>query len=146
MGDGAIPMITLWGLPVEATMLVLAVCLGLVQVVMSATTKTMHRGLGYALGPRDEPGAPVGIFASRIERALENFKETFPLFAVAVLVAAASGRLNATTAWGAELYLLGRLLFVPLYAFGVPVARTVVWFAALIGIIAILVGATTIPV
>lgn len=141
----SIPMVTLWGLPVEMTMLALAVILGLVQIVLSLSSKTMHRGLAYGLGPRDEPGATLGPCAARLERALENFKETFPLFAVAVLAAAATGRLNGTTAWGAELYLLGRVLFVPIYAWGIPVARTLVWTASIIGILAILVGLATPP-
>lgn len=141
----SIPTFTLWGLSVEMTMLALAVILGLVHIVLSATAVTMHRGLAYGLGPRDEPGAPIGVGAARLQRALENFKESFPLFAVAVLAAVASGRTGATTAWGAELYLLCRVLFLPLYAFGIPVVRTIVWFAAIIGIIAILCGLTAVP-
>ena len=44
----SIPMVTLWGLPVEMTMLALAVILGLVQIVLSLSSKTMHRGLRIA--------------------------------------------------------------------------------------------------
>jgi uncharacterized MAPEG superfamily protein len=36
--------------------------------------------------------------------------------------------------WGSELYLAGRLLYLPLYAAGIPVARTIAWAIATIGI------------
>ena len=42
--------------------------------------------------------------------------------------------------WGSELYLVARVLYLPLYAAGIPVARTVVWTAASLGIFMILIA------
>ena len=51
-----------------------------------------------------------------------------------MLALAVLGRHTSLTAWGSELYLAGRILYLPLYAAGIPVARTVAWAMATIGI------------
>ena len=61
--------------------------------------------------------------------------ETFPLFAAAVIAADLAGKLGALTLWGATLYAAGRAVYAPLYAAGVPVARTLVWIVATIGLL-----------
>ena len=42
------------------------------------------------------------------------------------------------TLWGAQLYFWTRVLYVPLYAFGVPLVRSLAWNVATFGIILIL--------
>jgi uncharacterized MAPEG superfamily protein len=83
---------------------------------------------------------PLTGVAARLERALRNFMETFPLFAAAVLVASAADRHSWMTVWGARLYFWGRLAYVPLYAAGVPLVRSMTWNVATVGIIFVLVG------
>jgi uncharacterized MAPEG superfamily protein len=122
----------------ELTMLALAVVLGLVQIVLSAQAKALQLGYRWAGGSRDEPRPSLTSLAGRLERALTNFLETFPLFAAAVLVAHAAGRHDWMTVWGAELYVVARVAYVPLYAFGVPIVRSLVWNVATIGIMLIL--------
>ena len=78
--------------------------------------------------------------AGRLDRALGNFLETFPLFAAAVLIAALAGRHNWMTEWGAVLYFAARVAYVPLYAFGVRIVRSLAWCVATLGIILILIG------
>jgi uncharacterized MAPEG superfamily protein len=82
----------------------------------------------------------VRPLAGRLERAFRNFMETFPFFAAAILGAALIGRHNWATVWGAQAYLAARILYVPLYAAGVPVVRTLVWIAGTLSIILILVA------
>ena len=41
-------------------------------------------------------------------------------------------------ALGAQLYFWGRVAFLPVYAFGIPVVRTLVWTVALAGIVLVL--------
>jgi uncharacterized MAPEG superfamily protein len=62
----------------------------------------MNLQLGYrwTASPRDETWPLIGI-AGRCNRALQNFLETFPLFAAAVLIAHVAGRHNWMTEWGA---------------------------------------------
>lgn len=124
----------------ELRILALAVVLGLVQVVLTAHAKTLQYGLSWNLGPRDEAAAPLAPVAGRLERALGNFLETFPLFAAAVLIAHAAGREGVLTLWGTQLYFWARVAYVPLYGFGVPVVRTLAWGVAALGIVLVLVA------
>ena len=125
----------------ELTLLAWAVVLGLVHAVATGQFTTLQHGLRYGLSPRDEPKSLTGIGA-RIQRAFANYMQTFPFFAAAVLMAHVAGRHSWLTITGAQLYFWSRLIYVPLYAAGIPVARTVAFVLALIGIILILVALT----
>ena len=124
----------------ELTMLALSIVLGLVQIMIAANASTRQRGADWNVGSRDEVLPPLGGTAGRLDRAMRNFLETFPLFAAAVLIAALAGRHNWMTQWGAVLYFAARVAYVPLYAYGVRIVRSVAWGVATLGIILILVG------
>jgi uncharacterized MAPEG superfamily protein len=128
------------GMTVEMTMLMLSVVLGLLQLLIASRSANSQRGIRWNVGARDEPPPPVRPLAGRLERASSNFVETFPFFAAVVLAAALVGRHNWATVWGAQAYLAARILYVPLYAAGVPVVRTLVWIVATLSIILILVA------
>ena len=125
--------------PMELKLLVGAVIVGFVQIVWAAVAGGGgERNFAWLAGPRDEP-RPVGTVAGRLDRALKNFLETFPLFAVVVLACAATGKLGGNqTIYGAAAYVAGRALYVPLYAMGTPLLRTLVWFFATAGIVTII--------
>jgi len=122
---------------VELTMLALSIVLGLIHIVVQASSATMQNGLEWNAGPRDEPKAVTGI-AGRHERALRNFVESFALFAAAVLIAHAANRHSTMTVVGAHLYFWGRLVYLPLYGMGVTYIRTMAWAVATLGIVLIL--------
>ena len=71
-------------------------------------------------------------------RAFANFRETFVYFAVAVLVVTVLGKANATSALGAQIYFWTRLAYVPVYAAGIPVVRTLIWGASIAGLVMVL--------
>ncbi len=121
----------------ELQMLGWAVVIGLVHLLWAAAAAQPQRGLKWNVGPRDTPVALTGM-AGRLERAFANFRETFPLFAAAVLVAYLGGRLGMLSAHGAVLYVGARAIYIFLYAFGVPYARSLIWLASLIGILLVL--------
>ncbi|MCR5878744.1 MAPEG family protein [Phenylobacterium sp. J367] len=74
-----------------------------------------------------------------MDRAQRNFLETFPIFAAAVLLLEVLDRTgSALGVWGAGLYLAGRVLFLPLYAAGLPWIRTFSWNAATLGLALVL--------
>ena len=122
---------------VEMQMLWLSIALGLVQIVLPVVFNLGRTS--WALGPRDEAGPPSTRIGARLERALKNFLETFVLFAAVVLLAQAMGRHSANSALGAQLYFWARLAYVPAYAAGIPLLRTLIWAVSLIGIILLLV-------
>ena len=116
-------------------MLALAVVLGLVQIVAASHAASLQRGYRWTSSPRDEPTPPLRGVTGRLDRALRNYLETFPLFAAVVLVAHVSETHNALTEWGARLYLWGRVAYVPLYTAGVPLVRSLAWNVATVGIV-----------
>ena len=125
---------------VELQMLALSAALGLGQILLSSHAASRQYGYRWASSARDQGMPPLTGVAARLERASRNFMETFPLFAAAVLVASIIDRHSWMTVWGARLYFWGRLAYLPLYARGVPLVRSMAWNVATIGIIFVLVG------
>jgi uncharacterized MAPEG superfamily protein len=126
---------------VEIQMLCWSVVLGLLQLVIATTLSVKDQGLPYSFGPRDVPGPAVTVLTGRFKRAFQNFRETFVYFAVAVLIVVALNKTNATTALGSEIYFWARLVYVPIYAAGIALARTAAWTASVVGIVMVLLGA-----
>ena len=118
--------------------LMAAVVLGLVHLSAASFSFKAQVGNKYTVGPRDEGLQPTGVTA-RLYRANANFLETFPYFAVCVLVVSATGSGGILSQIGSVMYLAGRVLFLPLYAAGLPSVRTLSWNAATLGLV--LVGA-----
>lgn len=122
----------------ELTMLALSIVLGLAHIFLQASYVTKERSLEWNTGARDEILPPLTGLAGRLDRALRNFLETFPLFAAAVLIAHVANRHGSLTVWGAQLYFWGRVVYLPLYALGIPFVRTLAWTVATLGIVLIL--------
>ena len=121
----------------ELKILALSVVLGLVQILLSAHSASLQVGYRWTATAREARPSLTGV-AGRLERALRNFLETFPLFAAAILLVQVTGRNGRLSAIGAELYLAGRVLYVPLYVAAVPLMRSLVWNVATVGIILVL--------
>jgi uncharacterized MAPEG superfamily protein len=124
----------------ELLMLALSVVLGFVHIIVSATATTCQYGCKWNLSARDDEMPPLRSIAGRLQRALHNFLETFPLFAVAVLIADATNRHGWLALWGSQIYFYARVIYLPLYAAGIPVVRTLVWLVATLGIVMVLLG------
>jgi uncharacterized MAPEG superfamily protein len=122
----------------ELLMLALSVVLGFVHIIVSAIATTHQYGSKWNLSARDDPMPPLRVIAGRLQRAEHNFLETFPLFAVAVLIADATNRHGWMAIWGSQLYFYARVLYLPIYAAGIPVVRTLVWTVATLGIAMVL--------
>ena len=128
--------------PLSAEMMLLAaaVMLGLVQLGLAALYARRQYGMAWAVGARDETVPSLAGVAARLDRAFRNFMDTFPLFAAAALAAEVLGRHNDWTLLGGATYVAARIVYVPLYGFGVILARSLVWIVATLGIAMVLVG------
>lgn len=122
------------------TLLGATIILALFQILLAAQARTMQYGTTWNMGARDADMPPLNPVAGRLLRAQANLFETLPLFIGALLGAAYTSKLGALTEIGSALYFGGRLLYVPLYAIGVPVVRSLVWMAATLGLV-LIVGA-----
>ena len=125
-------------MPVEITLLAWATALGIVQLLLAASASTAQRGGKWNVSARDGTPPPLTGVAARLDRAFRNFLDSFAFFAAAVLAVVVSGQADAHSALGAQLYFWARLVYVPLYAAGVPVVRSLVWTVSLVGIVLVL--------
>ena len=122
----------------EMTLLGATLVLALVQIMLAGNVRTKQYGTAWNVGARDADMPPLNPLAGRLLRAQANLFETLPLFIGALLGAAYANKLGLLTQIGASLYFSGRLLYVPLYAAGIPVVRTIVWMVASVGLVLIL--------
>ncbi|MFZ6646764.1 MAPEG family protein [Undibacterium sp. TJN25] len=108
--------------------------LAVAQILMASTARTAQYGSKWNMSARDGEQAPLKPLPARLLRAQANLFETMPIFIAAILVACIANRTGALTHWGALLYLAARIIYLPLYAMGIPVVRTLVWMVSLVGI------------
>lgn len=85
-------------------------------------------GLATLVKPRDDMPKLIGV-AGRLERAHINSIVAMALFAPAVLILALKGITTPSTLLAAQVFLIARILYVPVYAAGLPWARTLIWLA-----------------
>ena len=118
----------------ELTALGWTLVLAVVQLFLHAGARNRETGIEYNAGPRDGGAPPEGVVTGRLHRARDNLYESLPLFAAAVLIAHVAGREGTATAYAAWTYLVARIVYVPLYAFGVPKVRSIVWGVGLLAL------------
>lgn len=118
----------------ELQYLVYGVILLIVHILVQATFSDLSKGIGWALGPQDEK-REQNLVAGRIERALRNYLETFPAFIALALILTVTEMGNATSALGAAIWFWARVAYIPAYASGIPLVRSVAFFASLAGLV-----------
>ncbi|MEM9010545.1 MAG: MAPEG family protein [Pseudomonadota bacterium] len=115
--------------------------LAVVQLVLMAVPANLQLGSAYLVTARDEQRQLSGVPA-RLKRAYDNHIEGLVMFAVAALVVSVSGRSTGFTQGCAVAYLAARVVYIPLYAYGIPYVRSAVWavgfFATLLMLLAVL--------
>lgn len=127
-----------YAMTTELTVLAWGCLLALVHVFAAIRAKTRQYGTKWNMSARDEEVPPLNPVAGRLARAQANFYESFPIMVAAILIVSVAHLENRWTALGALIWLGARLLYLPLYAFGVPIARSLAWTAGLAGIVMVL--------
>ena len=126
---------------VELTVLAWGVVLALVHIFAAIGAKTRQYGRDWNMGARDEALPPAKPVVGRLARAQANYFETFPLVAIAILIVTITGRTSDWTAAGAIMWLAARVVYLPLYAAGIPKIRTFVFGIGMAGFALILMPA-----
>ncbi len=116
--------------------LLFSTILAFVQVLIAAALANQVVGLPTLAGNREGLGELTGA-AGRARRAHLNMIENMVLFTALVLIAAAAGKANATTAMGAMIFFWARLAYAVIYLAGVPWLRTVAWAVSVVGMVMI---------
>ena len=97
------------------------------------------KGLMKAMGNRDEVEVHSQL-SGRADRTAANTLENFILFLGLASVAMVSAAPSPLILQGAQLFLLARLVFVPVYYAGIMYVRTLVWLAGSVGLIMMIMG------
>ncbi|HEY8249697.1 MAG TPA: MAPEG family protein [Burkholderiales bacterium] len=122
----------------ELMWLLWAVALTFAQMLVAVGGATLQVGLPMLAGNR-EGLAPCTGWAGRAQRAHHNMLENLVLLAALVLMAVVSGKTNAMTLLGAQLFFWARLAYAFVYLAGIPWLRTAVWLVSVIGLLLIFV-------
>ena len=123
---------------VELKILAWGALLLFVYIFAAIRAKTQQYGRKWNMSARDEERPPPNALTGRLMRAQANFQETFPIAIVALLGVVVAGRTSQWTAIGGWMWLGARLVYLPLYALGVPVVRTLAYTVSIIGLAIVL--------
>lgn len=101
-------------------------------MIMTASALRTRGNLRLGLGNRDALPPPTAV-AERADRAAKNMLENLVLFVT--LVVAVGGRQPARAELGAEVFLIARVVYWPIYLAGIPGLRTAVWTVGVVGLV-----------
>lgn len=122
----------------ELQILAWSVVLGFVHLIAATSAITKVRGAVWNMSARDQKAPELTGVPARLDRAFQNFKETFPFFLAAVVIveftSRTTGQTNTLSAIGAHLYFWSRIVYLPIYAMGIPIIRTLIWTTSVLGI------------
>lgn len=121
-------------MPVEIRILALGALLLFIYIFTAVRVKTAQYGRQWNVGPRDEQLPPANVLTGRTMRAQINFLETFPIAIVALIGVVVANRTSETTALGGWIWLGARVVYLPLYAAGIRVVRTIVYCISMVGL------------
>jgi uncharacterized MAPEG superfamily protein len=121
-------------MPVELRIAAFGAALLLVHIIIAVQAKNIQYGAKWNIGPRDEPVGPPNPITGRLARAEANFLESFPIAIVALLGVVIAGRTSGSTALGGWIWLGARIVYIPLYAAGIPVVRSLCWTVSIVGL------------
>ena len=121
-------------MPIELKILALGALLLFVHIFTATRFKTSQWGRQWNVGARDEALTEPNPVTGRTMRAQANFQETFPIAIIALIGVVVAQRTSQWTAIGGWIWLGARVVYLPLYAVGVPVIRTIVWTISMVGL------------
>jgi uncharacterized MAPEG superfamily protein len=96
-------------------------------------------GTTFSSGPRDEP-VQLKPLTLRAEKALRNLIETYGVFVALAVATELSGRSDALTQWGAQIYFWARWAYLPAYLSGIPYLRSLIWLVVAAGLLLMFFG------
>jgi uncharacterized MAPEG superfamily protein len=118
---------------IELQSLLGAIVILFVLLSVQGTLAPLTNGLRWGLGPRDEAQTPT-VFQGRITRIIANHLESMAMFTPLVIIAHLAGVSTPMTQLGSELFVIARAAFAVVYAFGIPVLRSLVWGVSVLGL------------
>jgi len=84
-------------------------------------------------GTRDHQ-RPLTVVGQRAARALANLHEAMPVFLALALMNLIAGTAATLAVSGATVFLIARVVYVPMYMAGIPAVRSLVWSISWVGL------------
>ncbi len=122
----------------ELTCLELSVVLWAVHVLVQAGVGNVELPLGYLFTSRDKPSAVSGLLFGRATRALANYVENLTPFVAVALALIVTQRTGGSGALGATIWIVARIVYIPVYVLGIIYVRTLVWAISIVGLVMML--------
>jgi uncharacterized MAPEG superfamily protein len=119
----------------ELTCLWLGVLLWIVHLLVQVGVAQVALPLPWLLSSRDERVAPKGLAYGRAERAKANYVENFVPFVALDLAFVA---LHWSAGIWPTIWILARIVYLPLYLFNVIYLRTIAWGVSMVAIVMML--------
>ncbi len=120
----------------ELACLELSVLLWLAHVLVQAGALNAALPRSYLVSSRDIPIEMKGVLAGRAKRALDNYVENFTAFVALDLAFIA---LHGSAGMWPTIWIVARIVYLPLYLFGVIYIRSLVWGISLLAIVMMLI-------
>ena len=120
----------------ELACLELGVLLWAVHVLIQVGLAQVALPLSWLLSSRDTSSTPKGVLYGRADRARANYVENFTAF-VALDLAFVALHLSAGV-WPA-VWIVARVVYIPLYLFNVIYVRSLVWGVSFVALMMMLV-------
>jgi uncharacterized MAPEG superfamily protein len=118
-----------------AVLLSLSVVLLIFHILLQGSLATRELGSAWNAGPRDDGKEPQTPRAGRAGRASKNFQETYPAFIGLLLGLAFLGDSSGFGIVGGWVWLVARIVYIPLYLAGIPYVRSLVWVLSIVGLL-----------
>ena len=119
----------------ELTCLELSVILWVAHVLTQALTARGEFGDDYLFSPRDAKVSPKGLNVGRASRALHNYIENLVPFVGMDLALIAT---QHTGGLGATIWIIARIIYLPVYMMGIKYVRTACWLVGVVGLLMML--------
>jgi len=119
----------------EVVCLELSVLLWIAHVLCQVLTARAEFGDAYLMGPRDNELQSKGVMYGRARRAMYNYVENLVPFVGLDVVLIAT---QHTGGLGATIWILARIVYLPIYLLGISYARTALWGVGIVGLLMML--------
>lgn len=125
---------------IELQMLALSTALGLGQIVLRSHAANLQSGYRWSACARDQAMLPLTGGAAHLRTRVAQLHGNSPAVRRRGPSCQRHRPPQLDDGVGRATLLPGRVAYVPLYAIGVPLVRSIIWNVATIGIIFVLLG------
>ena len=106
----------------------------LLLTLIQGTRNVLFLGLPVAAGNQHDIAPWTGT-NDRLNRAIRNLIEAIAIFVPIAVAIQVLGLTNETTALGAQIFLVSRVIHTIVYIAGIPWVRTTAWTGGVLGIV-----------